>query len=79
MNYAYVTSTSNLVEHSGRAWGNFNMRLYYVPPNATNKATGMPDFNGGGFLDLRSEIQGYDILYLHGWLLWQAWGILGLF
>lgn len=97
MNYAYVTSTPQLVEHSNNAWGNFQMRLYYIPPvvvnnsnssNSTNSTqnnstSSFPSFptgddtDTGGLLDLRAELEGYDILYLHGWLLWLAWGVLG--
>eukprot|EP00347_Sterkiella_histriomuscorum_P007376 403349177 len=93
MNFAYVSYTSNLVEHSNNAWGSFDMRLYYIPPVVTNQTNGTNGTNttnpnsttefpqdggsSGGLLDLRAEIMGYDILYLHGWLLWQAWGVLG--
>lgn len=93
MNFAYVTSTYKLVEHNAYQWGNFKMTLYYEAPttngsngtNSTNSSTGngtivFPPINntdGGGFIDLRSEILGYNILLLHGWLLWLAWGVLG--
>lgn len=90
-NYAFVTRTSNFVEHSALQWGNFEMRLVYTPPNTNNNNTNNSsggngtnnnttdpiDNSGGGIIDIRDELIGYDVLYLHGWLLWSAWGVLG--
>ena len=36
------------------------------------------DPNDGGLIDIRAELIGYNIMYLHGWLLWTVWSVLGL-
>ncbi len=32
MNYAFLQSSPELLLHNPNDWGNFDMKLYYVPP-----------------------------------------------
>ncbi|CDW73069.1 cytochrome b5-like heme steroid binding domain containing protein [Stylonychia lemnae] len=71
--FAYVTSTSRLVEHSYSAWNNFQMKVYYIKPtvnqttggNSSNNSSNVTyqppifDENAGGLIDIRDEIMGY--------------------
>lgn len=89
MVWAYVTSTSDFVEHDKKSRGNFYMKLQYIAPVVTNTSTNstttsdssaIPDFNDpsfqGAVFDLAAE-NGPDPLFVHGWVLWAAWGLMG--
>ena len=78
MIWAIQTSTADLVQHTESNRGDFTMELDVYINSATgiveNITTG--DVNGTMTLDVNS---GPDFFYIHGWLLWSSWGVLGYF
>ena len=79
MIWAYVSTGSDFVKHSLSDRGNFYLKIPPYSANNTNN-TNSTDSGGDsiGLFDLTGKSTStVDIMWIHGWVLWFAWGFLG--